>query len=124
MEQADKKLGREPEYFRCFLCREQVQIRYSKWDKPYFVCDPCGIQAFIRKERGIKKLRKLVTGLKAVNPVIELISELEALEIKLAEIQDEKPIFGENADLEMRERALIREISRVSKELNTGKSGI
>jgi len=113
----------EPQYVACFLCGDSLEVRESKRKKPYFICDPCGLQAFVRKERGIRKLVKLVTGYKAANPVIELISELEALELKLGEIRGNKPIFGENPELELLERAVIREITRVRKEIKTGKSG-
>jgi hypothetical protein len=30
----------------------------SKNRKPYFVCDPCGIQLFVRRKYGIEKLEK------------------------------------------------------------------
>ena len=113
----------EPQYVACFLCGDSLEVRESKRKKPYFICDPCGLQAFIRKDRGIKKLEKLVTGFRAANPVIELIAELDALEIKLAEIRDDKPVFGENPNLELLERAVIREIGRVRREIKTGKSG-
>ena len=42
--------------FPCPLCREDLGIRLDKNDKPYCVCDPCGIQLFIRKEKGINTL--------------------------------------------------------------------
>lgn len=43
----------------CFLCGRKLETRMSKHNKPYFVCDPCGIQLFIRREQGIKRLEAL-----------------------------------------------------------------
>ena len=40
----------------CFLCGEMVQIKLTKNTKPYFICDPCGVQAFIRRKEGIARL--------------------------------------------------------------------
>ena len=42
----------------CFLCGDMVEIKYSKRQKPYLVCNPCGVQVFIRGKSGIAKLEK------------------------------------------------------------------
>ncbi len=34
----------------------------SKKTKPYLVCDDCGIQIFVRFEKGMKRLEKLLKG--------------------------------------------------------------
>ncbi len=44
----------------CFLCGKQLDRRIDKNEKPYFVCDPCGMQAFIRRKLGIEKLDELI----------------------------------------------------------------
>jgi hypothetical protein len=33
-----------------------LEKRTSKTGKPYFVCDPCGIQLFVRRKGGIERL--------------------------------------------------------------------
>jgi hypothetical protein len=43
----------------CFLCGRKLNTRFSKHKKPYFVCDSCGIQLFIRRQQGIKRLQAL-----------------------------------------------------------------
>ncbi len=45
--------------FVCFLCGQSVDVKRTKRGKPYFICDPCGLQAFIRREKGITKFRHL-----------------------------------------------------------------
>lgn len=40
----------------CFLCCQGMPQRTSKRGKPYFVCDACGIQIFVRRKQGMEKL--------------------------------------------------------------------
>ena len=44
----------------CFLCGQKLEKRVSKNDKPYFVCDSCGIQFFVRRKDGIERLDALM----------------------------------------------------------------
>jgi len=44
-------------------CGDRLEERTDKKNKPYFVCDPCGIQLFIRRKQGIEKLRVLLAEL-------------------------------------------------------------
>ncbi len=46
--------------FPCPLCEKDLNIKLSKKNKPYIICDYCGIQLFIRKQEGIKKLLDLI----------------------------------------------------------------
>lgn len=49
------------QFLPCFLCGAKLEKRISKKNhKPYFVCDPCGIQLFIRRDHGIQLLDKLL----------------------------------------------------------------
>ena len=45
---------------RCFLCDEQVLVKRTRKKKPYIVCDRCGLQMFVRYEKGIKRLKDKV----------------------------------------------------------------
>ena len=46
--------------FPCPVCTEAREVRITKKDKPYVVCDPCGIQLFIRGPFGIDAFNRLV----------------------------------------------------------------
>lgn len=46
----------------CPLCERTLKIRISKTDKPYIVCDDCGIQMFVRYPAGIERLVDRVRG--------------------------------------------------------------
>ena len=57
-EKKDGLLGRN---FDCPLCGERLDIRLdNKHKKPYVICDLCGVQLFIRKPRGIRKLQEKI----------------------------------------------------------------
>jgi len=42
------------------LCLASLGVRRSKKDKPYLVCDACGVQIFVRAAPGIRRLTELV----------------------------------------------------------------
>lgn len=48
--------------FPCPLCGSGLDVRASKKKKPYVICDPCGVQMFVRNGAGISKLEKLVAA--------------------------------------------------------------
>jgi DNA-directed RNA polymerase subunit RPC12/RpoP len=43
----------------CLLCGKSLSKRTDKNRKPYFVCDPCGMQLFIRRKQGIERLEEV-----------------------------------------------------------------
>jgi DNA-directed RNA polymerase subunit RPC12/RpoP len=46
--------------FPCLVCARPLEVKQSKKAKPCLVCDPCGIQVFIRGRGGIDAFNKLV----------------------------------------------------------------
>lgn len=62
--------------FPCPLCGMALDIRASKKGKPYMVCDPCGVQMFVRGSSGIEKLKHLVTRAESGN-VFDRLAEME-----------------------------------------------
>ena len=45
---------------KCFLCGRWPDVRLSKKGRPYFVCDACGMQVFVRGNKGIERLKEKV----------------------------------------------------------------
>ena len=45
--------------FPCPLCTIGLEVRESKKDKPYVVCNSCGVQLFVRLPQGISRFREL-----------------------------------------------------------------
>lgn len=74
----------------CLLCGAQLNQRTDKNGKPYFVCDPCGVQLFIRRKAGIERLKTLCRNLNEKtnyqeNP--QKLLEIQALVAELTGIQ-------------------------------------
>lgn len=55
-----KSKGNFDRRFPCPLCTTGLDVRQSKKGKPYVVCDPCGVQVFVRLPQGIQRFEQLV----------------------------------------------------------------
>lgn len=115
-----------PENIPCFLCGDFQKIKLSKNNKPYFICDSCGIQMFIRKSEGVNRLNDLIrdpalykkiylTGSFLENSVLFKIKE----RIKLIKEELSKFAFYliSSKDIEM-EKALRSNLKRLELEYN------
>ncbi len=72
----------------CFLCSQELGQRKDKNQKPYFVCDPCGVQIFIRGRQGITNLSQLIATLKERDfPFREHAQTLYEIQAVLSEIR-------------------------------------
>ena len=118
--------------FPCSLCFNALEIRTSKKEKPYCVCNICGVQFFIRGKEGIKRFEKLldaqgkhllaIPGEVGGGNSIEAISicnRLEALKAKLQEIQESKGFIFVDKDIEKTERIVKLDIEALSHRLDT-----
>jgi len=94
----------------CLLCGESRERRTDKNGKPYFVCDPCGIQLFIRRAAGARRLdamldhiarRELAFGnaAESLHELQALVREIEGLEkeIERADSQTGWLLANDNA---------------------------
>jgi hypothetical protein len=77
----------------CFLCCQGLQQRTSKRGKPYFVCDACGIQIFVRRKQGIEKLEAFFANLAETGLQFQQhpqhFGEMQAVLKEIAEVQRE-----------------------------------
>ena len=72
----------------CFLCSQELGKRSDKNHKPYFICDPCGVQIFVRGRQGIKNLDQLLTTLREHDfPFREHAAVLHEIQAVLTEIR-------------------------------------
>src|SRR5260370_16844752 len=46
--------------FPCPVCTEPRDVRETKKSKPYLICDPCGVQVFVRGPAGIGEFNRLL----------------------------------------------------------------
>jgi transcription elongation factor Elf1 len=114
----------EPKYFPCFLCGDLLEIKMTIREKPYFICDSCGLQAFIRREKGIERLEFLISEnsfdapeiKNTPNKILNWVNQLEKLQAKLTEIGDKEWIFADEKQEELKK--IIRgEIRKIEKNL-------
>lgn len=83
----------------CLLCGKMLGQRTDKNGKPYFVCDPCGTQYFVRRKLGMERLSKLVSALKGQDSALRvnamslltiqgIIGEIEGVKGELRKVED------------------------------------
>ena len=105
--------------------REWNRSQNTVKGKPYFICDPCGLQAFIRRAKGEERLREWMEGKgevfkkKSGGLILELITELEGLKNKLGEIEGKRGIFPDE-DTKLIISALEAEIGGVKDRIKKG----
>jgi transcription elongation factor Elf1 len=115
----------------CFLCGKELKVKISKADKPYFICDVCGLQSFVRYRAGIRRFGKLLDSYSeegdkfvAINEssfeTLTLIARLDELGEKLEKVRENKSLtdyFLSDTESELAEKALEREIRNVRDKL-------
>ena len=67
---------REPRLFPCCVCGEAREVGTTKKNKPYLICDPCGVQLFVRGKTGIRRFDALVADADR-NNVWKRLAELQ-----------------------------------------------
>jgi hypothetical protein len=91
-------------FLPCFLCGNKLQKRTDKHNKPYFVCDPCGIQFFVRRKQGIERLNNLMRAserhaipfhqaAERIFAVQALLSEIDGTKTQITTLNDEIGFF-------------------------------
>lgn len=116
----------------CLLCGLHLQRKMSKTDKPYFVCDPCGVQIFVRRKEGIKKLDALIRSLEerdlplhihaeALFEIRGILQELDGIEEELKKL-DSFSVFSDKSAkskarriLKERQKRLLASLQRIAK---------
>ena len=104
----------------CFLCGKELNQRTDKNGNPYFVCDPCGMQVFIRRAQGIENLARLIRVLKrrdlhlhmhaqTLFQIQAILGELYGVEEELAKLDDSISIFSKTSKEKARARKLLKQ---------------
>jgi DNA-directed RNA polymerase subunit RPC12/RpoP len=44
--------------YPCPLCGKNREVRQTKKAKPYYICNECGVQVFVRSPSGIQRMRE------------------------------------------------------------------
>ena len=67
---------RDLRLFPCCVCGQAREVRTTKKGKPYMICDPCGVQMFVRVETGIRRFEQLVADAEE-NNIWKRLAELQ-----------------------------------------------
>ena len=84
-------------FLPCLLCGNKLEKRIDKNRKPYFVCDPCGIQLFVRRKRGMDLLEEAFRNLEKaqlpftvharnLHEIRALIKEIDGVKAEISKI--------------------------------------
>jgi len=114
----------------CFLCGEELAIRTDKNSKRYFICNACGLQAFVRKQDGIKRLEKLVSEISGARLYFQnaqhevlamqaLIKEVDEIKREIGHIEDRIGIFFPDPDLVKVKEALEQKLQHTLQRLES-----
>lgn len=101
----DNILDDLPEKYPCPACAELKIIKISKKNKPYYFCDYCGVQVFVRGIMGINNLIQIkktdalrgLRGRPSENDYFGLIKhnhKITFLQSKLNELYDKEDDYG------------------------------
>lgn len=116
----------------CFLCICKLEQRISKRGKPYFVCDSCGMQIFIRRKQGIERLQELFKNIERAqipfqqhahnfNEMQAILHEIDGVKQKIREIGffflDEEEIRSRNL-LKTRLETLFQKLEELAQKKN------
>jgi predicted RNA-binding Zn-ribbon protein involved in translation (DUF1610 family) len=110
--------------FPCPLCGEALPILASKRKKPYFTCNSCGVQVFVRGKPGIARLREmavagaLVSGTKeSASYGIRLYNRLEQLKLQKRDLGKKRGMLVYDQDVSNAISLVDGEIEKVQGEL-------
>lgn len=117
------------EFLPCLLCGEKLRKRADKHNKPYFVCEPCGIQFFVRRKQGIDRLNKLLRAsernaipfqqaAERLYKVQALLSEIDGTKKQIDKLNDEIGFFFVDDDKLRARDALKTRIDSLMKQLD------
>lgn len=70
-------MNTNPTLFPCPLCGKALDVRQTKKKKPYVICDPCGVQLFIRSKAGMHSFEELVSDAERRN-IWKRLDDLQA----------------------------------------------
>ena len=110
--------------FPCPLCGVPLPVRVSQKEKPYCVCNDCGIQLFFRGKVGIKRLQIM---LESVEPVPEDFSSgtvVVSLYNRVEELRKQRETLEEKQGIIFRNQTLDDAIATLDGEIKGMESAI
>lgn len=114
--------------FPCFLCTHKLEQRTDKHGHPYFVCDRCGMQIFVRGQEGIKNLAELNATLRehdfpfrehaaVLFQIQALLTEIRGIKKEIEKLNSVFDIFSADEDKERTRELLHQRIETLLERL-------
>ena len=113
----------------CFLCSQKLDQRSDKKHaKPYFICDACGMQIFVRGQQGIKNLAELIATLRqhefpfrehaaVLFEIQALLTEIRGIKKEIENLNSVFEIFSKDEHRERARELLHRRIETLLERL-------
>lgn len=108
----------------CPVCGTALPVRLSVKQKPYCVCNDCGIQVFFRGKVGIQRLQRILESAEPVTEdfskgtvVVALYNRLEELRKQKEELAAKQGIIFRDETLDDAIAALDGEIKQIETEI-------
>jgi len=103
----------------CFLCGKELDQRTDKNGKAYFICDPCGVQLFVRRKQGMENLDRLIRTLKtrelparehaqSLFEIRAILEEIDGIERELDKLDDSFSLFSKTRKEKARAKKLLK----------------
>ena len=116
------------EQIPCFLCGKNTDLRRDKNGKIYFICDSCGVQAFIRRRSGMERLKELgdqlekndIAGRVIGNRFLEIqsrVGEIEQLREEISRIDEKMGVIFVDENLVRVKKSLENKLETCVSEL-------
>jgi DNA-directed RNA polymerase subunit RPC12/RpoP len=110
--------------FPCSLCGKGMEIRISAKNKPYCICEECGIQVFFRGKKSIRRLREIINSdlflcgnESKVDYAVLLFNRIQQVSLQQKALKAKRSLFSSDSDLENAIRAVDNEIKELQGEL-------
>lgn len=115
------------DFIACFLCGDRLDIRSDKNKKCYVICNPCGVQMFVRRKKGMQHLEKLARAAeenaipmakaeKRLYEIQALLAEIHGTKNQIRTLEDQIGLFFPDEDKIRAASALKTKLSRMVEE--------
>ena len=103
----------------CLLCGDDLDQRSDKHGKPYFICDQCGMQLFVRRSQGADNLDRLIRALngrdlptrvhtQALLEIAAILKELDGVEHEIEKLDRSVGLLETPSKEKQRARELLK----------------
>ncbi len=120
-------------FLPCLLCGNDLDLRKTIRQKPYLVCNPCGMQLFVRRPQAAENLQLLIKTLhdreipmrahaRTLFQISAILQELSGVEHERKKLEESIGFLSQPSDeklraielLKTRMRTLLSDLERIA----------